>query len=94
MSPNTKWNNWSKEAMCSKKGRNGLFKSFKVLFCADRNAERYEKDTSCTVEGQVNVNFGITVLPSEHENKLVEYCITMDRRYHGLRWHNHGPKVP
>jgi hypothetical protein len=31
------------------------------------------------------VHFRRTTLPSELENKLVEYCITMDQRYYGLR---------
>jgi len=44
------------------------------------------KDTSRSPEELVNVHLGrITVLPSELENKLVEYCLIMDQRYYGLR---------
>jgi hypothetical protein len=44
------------------------------------------KDTSPSPEELVNVHLGrITVLPSEIENKLVEYCLIMDQRYYGLR---------
>jgi len=49
--------------------------------------ERYV-DTSRSIEELVNVKLGRTLLPSELENKLVEYCITMDQRYYGLRRHN------
>ena len=31
------------------------------------------------------MHLGRTVLPSELENKLVEYCVIMDRNYYGLR---------
>ena len=31
------------------------------------------------------MNLGRTVLPSELENKLVEYCIIMDQKCYGLR---------
>jgi hypothetical protein len=48
--------------------------------------ERYVEDTSRFPEEPVNVHLGIrTVLPSELENKLLEYCIIMDQRYYGLR---------
>jgi hypothetical protein len=44
--------------------------------------ERYVKDTSRSPEELVNVHLGRrTVLPSELENKLVEYCIPMDQIY-------------
>jgi hypothetical protein len=33
----------------------------------------------------VNVQLGRTVLPTTFENKLVQYCITMDQRFCGLR---------
>ena len=40
------------------------------------------KDTSRSPEELVNVHLGRkTVLPSELENKLVEYCIIMDQSY-------------
>ena len=44
------------------------------------------KDTVRSAEELVNVHLGRrTVLPSERENKLLEYCIIMDQRYYGLR---------
>jgi len=44
---------------------------------------RYVKDTSLSPEELVNVHVGRrTVLPSELENELLEYCITMDQRYY------------
>jgi len=67
-----------------KKWKHGLFKSFKILFCAERNSG--EVPTSPSPEELVNVHLGRkTVLPSELENKLVEYCIIMDQSYYGLR---------
>jgi hypothetical protein len=43
-------------------------------------------DTSRFPEEPVDVYLGRrTVLPSELENKLVEYCITIDQRYYRLR---------
>jgi hypothetical protein len=66
--------------------RNGLFKSFKILSVLRGTLERYVKNTPCSPDELVNVQLGRrTVLPSEPENKLVEYCITMDQRYCGLR---------
>jgi hypothetical protein len=51
-----------------------------------RTLERYVKDTFLSPEELVNVHVRRrTVLPRELENKLVEYCITMDQRYYGLR---------
>ena len=47
------------------------------------------KDTSGSPEEAVNVHLGRkTVLPSELENKLVEYYIIMDQSYYGLRRQN------
>ena len=44
------------------------------------------KDTSHSSKELVSVNLGRrTVLPSELENKLVDYCIIMDQKYYGLR---------
>ena len=41
-------------------------------------------DTVRSSEEQVNVHLGRrTVLRSEPENKLVQYCITMGPRYYG-----------
>ena len=66
-----------------KRWRHGLFKSFKILFCVERNSGN---DTSRCPENLVNVHLGRrTVLPSEIENKLLEYCIIMDQRCYGLR---------
>ena len=51
-----------------------------------RTLERYGKGTSRSPEELVNVHLGRrTILPSKLENKLVEYCITVDQRYYGLR---------
>jgi len=48
--------------------------------------ERYVKDTARSPEELVFVDLGRrTVLPSELENKLLEYCIIVDQRYYGLR---------
>jgi hypothetical protein len=44
------------------------------------------KDISRSPQELVKVHLGRkTVLPSELENKLVEYCIIMDQIYDGLR---------
>jgi len=41
------------------------------------------KDTSRSPEELVNVHVGrSTVLPSELENELLEYCLTMDQIYY------------
>jgi len=47
----------------------------------------YVKYTSRSSEEVVNVLLGgeKTVLPSELENKLVEYCVIVDQSYYGLR---------
>jgi hypothetical protein len=48
--------------------------------------ERYVKDITPSPEELVNVDLGRrTVLASELENKLLEYCVIMDQRYYGLR---------
>jgi len=45
-----------------------------------------EVPTSPSPQELVNVHLGRkTVLPSELENKLVEYCIIMGQSYYGLR---------
>ena len=68
----------------SKKWRNELFQSFKILFCAERNSGEICVGYIPFCRG--NVNLGIrTVLASELENKLVEFCIITDQRYCGLR---------
>ena len=62
-----------------KKWRNGLLRASKYFSVLRGTLKRYVKDTSHSPEELVNVQLGRrTVLPSEHENKLVEYCITMD----------------
>ena len=44
------------------------------------------KDTSRSSEEVINVHLGRkAVLPSELENKLVEYRVIMDQSYYGLR---------
>jgi hypothetical protein len=48
--------------------------------------ERCMKVASPSPEELAKVRLGgITALPSELENKLVEYCVIMDQRYYGLR---------
>jgi hypothetical protein len=47
-----------------------------------------EVPTSPSPEELVNVHLGRKILPSELENKLVEYCIIMDQSYSGLRRQN------
>jgi len=69
--------------------RSGEMSYFRVskYFSVPRGTrERYVKDTSHSSKELVSVNLGRrTVLPSELENKLVEYCIIMDQKYFGLR---------
>jgi hypothetical protein len=49
-------------------------------------ADSGEVPKSPSPQELVNVHLGRkTVLPSELENKLVEYCIIMDQSYYGLR---------
>jgi hypothetical protein len=44
------------------------------------------KNTASSPEKLVNVQLGRrTVVSSELENKLVEYCIIVDQRYYGMR---------
>jgi len=71
-----------------RRGEMGYLRASKYFSVPTGTLERYVKDTSRTVGELLNVNFGRTVLSSELENRLVEYCITMDQRYHGLKWHN------
>jgi len=66
----------------------GYLRASKYFSVLRGTLERYVKDTSRSVEEIVNVNLVRTVLPSELDNKLVEYCITMDQRYYGLRRHD------
>jgi hypothetical protein len=63
-----------------------LFKNYIILSVSRGTLERYVKETSRSPEELVNVHLGRrNVLPTELENKLVEYCIIMDRMYYGLR---------
>ena len=60
-------------------GEMGYLKASKYFSVPRGTLERYVKDTSRSPEELVNVHLGRrTVLPSELEDKLVEYCITMD----------------
>jgi hypothetical protein len=85
MSPSTKRENWSKEAMCL---------AVRVVRCGDIGYLRASKhfslprgtldvtDASRSPEELVNTHLGrISLLPSEHGNKLVEWSLTMDQRY-------------
>ena len=66
-------------------GEMGYLKAAKYFSVPIGTLDRYVKDTSRSPEELVNVHLGRTVLPSDFEDKLVEYCITMDQRYYGLR---------
>jgi hypothetical protein len=56
--------------------------------------EKYMKDISPSPEELENVHLGRrTVLPSEPENKLLEYCVIMDQRYYRLRRKTHSFSV-
>jgi hypothetical protein len=83
MSPSTKQKNWSKKAMCRavrvvRIGEMGYVTASKHFSAPRGNLERYVKDTSRSAEEEqfYLVSLGI---------KLVEYCITMDQKYYGLR---------
>jgi hypothetical protein len=81
MSPSTKRKNWSKEAMCRavrvvRSGDTGYLRASKYFFVPRGTLERYVKNTSRSPEELVNVHLERrTVLLSELENKLSEYCI-------------------
>jgi hypothetical protein len=67
----------------------GYFRASKYFSVPRGTLERSVKDTSRSPEELVIVHLGRrTVLPSELENKLVEYCIIMGQRYYGLRRQN------
>ena len=69
-----------------KKWRNGILKSLKILFSDERNSGEVCEGYIPFFSGASKYAFRrITRLPSEHENKLVEYCVTLDQRYCGLR---------
>jgi hypothetical protein len=70
-------------------GEMGYLRASKYFLVPRGTLERYVKDISRSPEELVNVRLGRrAVLPSELENKLVEYCMTMDQRYYGLRHQN------
>jgi hypothetical protein len=83
--------NWSRDAVCRavrvvRSGEVNYFSASKYFSVPRETLENYVKDTSCSPKELVNVHLGRrTFLPSELENKLVEYCIIMDQRYYGLR---------
>jgi hypothetical protein len=91
MSLSAKRKDWSKKAMCRavRSGQMGYLKASKYFSVPRGTLERYVKDTSRSPEELVGVYLGRrTVLPSELENKLVEYCITCSAVLH-----NHGPEI-
>ena len=66
-------------------GDTGYLRASKYFSVPRRTLERYVKDTSCSSEESVNVHLERTVLPSELENKHLEYCVIMEQIYYGLR---------
>ena len=69
-------------------GDTGYVRASKYFYVPRGTLERYVKDTSRSPEEVAYVHLGRkTVLPSELENKLLEYCVIMDQRYeyYGLR---------
>jgi hypothetical protein len=91
MSPSTKREIWTKETKCRAvrvvRSRETVYlKASKYFSVPTRTLARYVKNTSLSPDELVNVHVGSrTVLPNELENKLVEYCITMDQGYYGPR---------
>jgi len=68
-----------------KSGEVGYLRASKFFSLPRGTLERSVKNTSRSSEELVYMHLGrITLLPSEHGNKVVEYCITMDQRYCGL----------
>jgi hypothetical protein len=62
----------------------GYIRASKYFSVPRANSE--EVPTSPSPEELANVHLGRkTVLPSELENKVIEYCIIMDQSYYGLR---------
>jgi len=91
MSPSTERKNWSKEAICRavrvvRSGDMDYLRASKYFSVLRGTLERHVKNTSRSPEEVENVHLGRrTVLPSELENKRVEYCIIMDQGCYGLR---------
>ena len=73
-------------AEVARSGEMGYLKASKYFSALKVTLERCVKNISRSPEEPVNVHLGrSTVLPNELVNKLVQYCITMDQRYCGLR---------
>jgi predicted SnoaL-like aldol condensation-catalyzing enzyme len=78
MSPSTKLNKWSKEALCRavrvvRSGDTGYLRALKYFSVPRGTLENYVNDTFRSPEELVNVHLGRrTVLPSELEDKLLE----------------------
>jgi len=91
MSPSTERKNWSKGAICRavrvvRSGDTCYLRASKYFSVPRGTLEKHVKDTSRSPEEVVNVYLGRrTVLPSEIENELLDYCIIIDQRYYGLR---------
>jgi len=67
-------------------GSTGYLRVSKYFSVPRGTLERYVKDKTPSPEELVYMNLGRkTVLPSELENKRLEYCIIMDQKYYGLR---------
>jgi len=67
-------------------GDTGYLRASKYFSVPRGTLESYVKDTSHSPEELLNVHLGRrTVLPSEPENKFLEYCIIKDQSYYGLR---------
>jgi len=70
----------------ARSGDTGYLRASKYFSVPRGTLERYVKDTSRSPEGLVNVHLGRrTFLPSEPENKRLDYCIIMGQRYYRLR---------
>ena len=64
----------------------GYLRASKHFSVPRANSVEAREDTSRSPEKLVNVHLGRkTILPSELENKRVEYCIIMNQSYDGLR---------
>jgi hypothetical protein len=90
MPPSIKRKNSIKQAMCRavrvvRNGDTGYLRASKYVSVPRGTLHRYVKDTSLSPEELLNVHVGRMFLPNELENKIVEYCITMDQRYFELR---------
>ena len=75
-----------------KNWRDGLFESFIILLCAERNSGEVCEGFIPFSRGASKCVCRKNFLPSEHENKLLEYCITVDQRY-SVRTERSGHKT-